>query len=283
MREARDWLKSMPTIRPTQETLYPYPTIGKALNHRIRYYFQTDPPYYAWSGSFDLDDDPRSKALLPKRVRSVPVLFHQFSDSLGEVLERLSPVGRLLEQPEEELLSRYCILLALFQEWTLYDSYKSPLLFPTRHRSVSALLSVVKPHWVEDLCHLSWLFHKRYDYLLSRPAIFEASFEDTGWASADLIINNCVIEIKASIHPRLERQWLYQVVAYALLDHKNSYRLREAGIYMARQGCLLRCPLRDLLSVLHGGKISSLRKLRKKFQNICRNSALGLMDKRALS
>lgn len=217
--------------------------------------------------------------MLSRRVRSIPVLFRQFSESLGDVLKRLSPVGRLLERPEEEMLSRYCILLALFQEWSPYDSYKSPLLLPAQDRTVSGLLSIVKPHWVEDLCRLSWLFHKRHEYLLSRPAIFEASFEGTGWASADLIIDNCVIEIKASIKPRLEKQWLYQVVAYALLDHKNSYRLREVGIYMARQGCLLRCPLRDLLNVLHGRKISSLRKLRKKFQKICRNSAKGLIDR----
>jgi len=75
---------------------------------------------------------------------------------------------------------------------------------------------------------------------------------------------------------------IYQVVAYALLDHADFYQLRSAEIYMARQGWYCGWSLPSLLDVLHGSKIRSIRKLKMEFQKICNGTILGVGKIRSL-
>jgi len=191
--------------------------MGKALNNRIRYYFQTKPSYLEWSGVRDLDEDPKNIRCLPKGFQFIPPLFQEFSLRLGETLEHLKPVGRRLEPLEEEMLARFSILLAAFQQWDPYRHDNKPMLkLAKRKQTFSGLWSLVKPHWVDDLCQLSRLFYERSTHgdlfplppLFSRPAIFEASFEGVGWASADLIVDNRLIEIKATKDPCLKQSYI---------------------------------------------------------------------------
>ena len=276
-RDARNWLKLTRTILPAQEI--PWGTIGKALNIRIRYYYQTEPSILEWSGFRNLNDDLRNVRCLPKEFQFIPGLFQEFSTSLTETLKCLRPVGRRLEPPEEETLARYCILLAAFQQWSPYRPYGSLLMLPKRKQTFSGLLALVKPHWIDDLCKLSWLFYDRpyspFAQSFSREAVFEAKFEGIGWANADLIVDSRLIEIKTTTRPKLERQWIYQLIAYVLLDHTDSYRLHTAEIYMARQGWYCSWSLPGLLNTLHGDKIRSVHKLKMQFQKICQRTILG--------
>jgi len=272
-KDAREWLRLTPTILPSHEV--PWSIIGKAFDLRIRYYFQSHPAYLPWSGKRNLEDDPRIIRSLPTEHQFIPGLFREFSARLDEALKRLKPVGRRLEQTEELELGQYCILLAMFQQWNPYSSHRTLFSRLNPPKNLSAVASIVKPLWLDDLCQLSWLFYDRQCFLLSFPAIFEASF-GVRWACADMIVDNRVIEIKTTKDPSIKKSWIYQVVAYALLADTGSYRSREAGIYMSRQGFLCSWPLPWLLNVLHGGKIRSIRKLRMEFQRICGATVLGV-------
>lgn len=45
-------------------------------------------------------------------------------------------------------------------------------------------------------------------------------------------------------------RWLWQLLGYAWLDPTDRYRIRAAGLYLARHGLLLAWPLPDLAAAL---------------------------------
>ena len=99
-----------------------------------------------------------------------------FFASLNDVLEGLRPVGRRLKPPEEELLARYCTVLALFEEVFRAPIVHSPL-FDQEYATVDALLAIAQPHWVDDLSNLSWRFHDKFSNQLNAEAILNPTFD----------------------------------------------------------------------------------------------------------
>ena len=92
------------------------------------------------------------RALSPEpRQRDVivpPELATDFFASLDETLARTGPEGRLLEPGDEELLARYWIVLALFEEFERHGATRayewSPLLGVGSAPTVDGLLGVTK-------------------------------------------------------------------------------------------------------------------------------------------
>ena len=187
-----------------------------------------------------------------------------FFDALDDLLAGTPPVGRRLDRSQEAQLARHCIVLALFEEIVRAGSrIRSPLL-ASRYTSVADLLTIAEPHWVEDLCNISLLFHERHSNLLSLPATLNPTFEgsrDVGGADADIIVDGCLIDIKTTINPRVEPMWLCQVAGYVLLDYGDEYAIDHVGFYLARQGIMIRVPLSEFVSALRGSPapISAVR------------------------
>jgi hypothetical protein len=84
-------------------------------------------------------------------------------------------------------------------------------------------------------------------------------------ADADIILDGCLIDFKATINPKFERDWLYQVLGYAFLDFEDSYHIHSVGLYLARQGVLIQWPLVTLLKDLTGASVT-LDALREEFR-----------------
>ena len=57
-------------------------------------------------------------------------------------------------------------------------------------------------------------------------------------------------------------------MGYALLDYSDRYQMRGVGLYMARQGVLLKWPLPEFLGNLTGGDAHSLADLRPGFREL---------------
>ena len=174
---------------------------------------------------------------------------------------------------EEELIARYCIILALFEE--VYRSSGASIrhspITDQEYTTIDALLAVAQPHWVDDLSNLAWLFHDRYSNLLSAEALLNPTFDgsaDIGGADADLIIDGYLLDIKTTINPNIKPEWLYQLVGYVLLDYSDMYQLNGAGFYLARQGELLKWPLREFLNQLTEDERVSLEELRLGFREL---------------
>ena len=82
-------------------------------------------------------------------------------------------------------------------------------------------------------------------------------------ADGDIVLDDCLVDIKTTTSAKVSRVMLHQVVCYALLDKDNLYGIRKVGLYMARQGALIAWPLPELLMLLGGNNtnISSLRRM----------------------
>ena len=223
-------------------------------------------------GESQLDIDPK-QAEIPVREPLHALyaeLVQDFFLSLGEKLALLSPNERLLDRCEEEELNRYCFVLALFEEIARSGLHiTSPLFSNGPITTVDELLAIPEPDWVDDMCKMSRLFKERSSDLLSGRAILNPTFDgsgDVGGADADLIVDDCLIEMKATVNPSMERPKLYQLLGYVLLDFSDRYLIRSAGFYFVRQGVMARWPLTDLLETLSGGKEPPLKEVREQFK-----------------
>ena len=122
---------------------------------------------------------------------------------------------------------------------------------------------------------MSTLFYDNYHHLLSLPFIPNPTFvgsDDIGGADADIIVDGCLIEMKASIQPKIDTQWLFQLVGYALLDYDDHYNIQSVGIYMTRQGKLLQWPIGEFLRLLTGTETVSLAQLRQEFRTLSQST-----------
>ncbi len=305
-------LSHVETIRPAGPVPYPYGLVGMALDYRLRYYLAVTEPdqLVAWQGAHlcgaildphlrfrlkrlygVLDEDPRFR-LSPDLVRAFFIgrrtrRKRQVDDDepptgLERLLPHLQPVGRRLDRVSEEQLNRYCIVLALFEQLFRAETSvaeRSPLFVPTPKTTLAGLLAIAHKGWIDDLCSLSWAFYDHCGDLLNcREFVLNPTFDgsgDIGGADADLILDGCIIDIKATIKPRVASEWLYQLLGYTLLDFGDSHHITAVGIYLARQHVLLRWPLHELLAVMSNGQAPSLVELRSRFELLVRQDLQG--------
>ena len=198
-----------------------------------------------------------------------------FFRSLEDTIGRTMPMGRILDTDKEEELARYCIVLSLFeQQFRVGPRIESPLFSIKRRAVVRDLLALAEDEWVQDICAQSHLFFDRCRHLLKGRATLNPTFKgspDVWGADADLIADDCLIDIKSTINPKLSRNCLYQILGYALLDYDDELGIQEVGIYFARQGVTLLWPLQTLMDDLSGGSAPPLTELRKRFQEVARS------------
>jgi len=70
-----------------------------------------------------------------------------------------------------------------------------------------------------------------------------------------------LVDFKTRGKLELQQRHLHQLVAYALLDYDDEYRMGELAWYSARHGALVRLALPNLLNALAGSpvQIATLR------------------------
>ena len=264
-------LTSLDTLRPRFDNP-PYSLLGTAVDYRIRYYFEdaTEQLYAAHVGAMALSpggpldlgimtvggSDPAPVAYPTLESSSVSNFFR----SLNALVGRL-PSRQRLEWHNEETLCRYCVVLAYFDQAGRSGPERlaeTPLL-RDRRPTVDDLLAIAEQGWVEDLAAQSRLFYERAgDRLVQTHQLnpkFEGS-EDVQGADADLILGSVLIDIKATVNPKITRQWLWQLLGYALLDYSNKFGIDTVGVYLSRQGHFLEWPIEALAGQIASEAIS---------------------------
>ena len=223
--------------------------IGTALDYRLRYWFDTPSkgPLVAAYGLATLN--PQGTGV-EAQLREAG---EQFFDRLPGYLQKLKPAGRLLGPTDELDLDRCCIVLALLEQlWRVGLRPGSPLQLEPLPRTADDLLALARPTWLEDLGQIARLFHESAtrENLPGRPTVLNPTFEgssDVSGADADLIIDDCLIEIKATIQSKFRDPVLPQLLGYLLLDYPDEFHIESVGLYLARHGTLLRWPRASLL------------------------------------
>jgi hypothetical protein len=202
-----------------------------------------------------------------------------FFEQLETTLQAIQPAGRRLDAAEEQTLDRYCFILSLFEQVFRSNAYvQGPLIQPAVKQSVEELLAIPQAAWLDDLGAMFRLFYNDYASLLSQPAILNPVFAgsvDIGGADADMIVEGCLIDIKASIAAQLKADFLYQLAGYVLLDYNDTYHITSVGIYMARQGILFSWSLPEFLQKLTGDGNTTLSSLRQEFCRLCQQERAG--------
>ena len=141
-------------------------------------------------------------------------------------------------------------------------------------KSVDDLLALSPPECIDDMCNLSWRFYESFNHLLSYPHILNPNFEGSfavGGADADLIVDGTLIDIKSTIARKVDRNWLWQLMGYVLLDYSDRLEITGIGLYLVRQAILFRWGLDEVLAFLYKGKPKSLEQLRGEFREIAEN------------
>ncbi|GAC1405264.1 MAG: hypothetical protein NVSMB49_24490 [Ktedonobacteraceae bacterium] len=301
-KDANRQLAGASTLRPNVQA-YPYQNIGTAIDYRIRYTFALTQyrGLVAWRGATMLAFKPLESELdVPVSLEdwmnaAVPIDFDPWSgiaegsypikfveaffDSLETFLNTVQPVKRRLDVEHERMLARYCYVLALFEQ--VFRAGRSaafqgsPLVLPAPKQSVEALLAIPLDVYVDDIRQLSTLFFDQFQHLLSLPTILNPNFagsKDVGGADADLVIDNCLVDIKTSVASKIAADYLYQLVGYLLLDYNDNLKMNAAGIYMARQGMLFTWSVSDFVQQLTGESTANLAALREEFRIVCQST-----------
>jgi hypothetical protein len=287
--EYNERMRGVATLRPPAALGNPpWGIIGTAIDYRLRYYFGITPVYdlAAAEGAGELYIPP-GRTTPPGRaawggeaflestctnvLKVIPALAMEFFLDMEQILQDVQPVGQRLARVDEERLCQYCFVLALLdQPYRLGMGIDSPLFNLRRGATTAQLLNLAGQGWVEDMCQLSRLFYARQADLLTQPTVLNPTFAgsgDIGGADADLIVDGCLIDIKATSNPKLDPEWLYQLLGYVFLDYEDEFHINSIGLYLARQGELIQWPLEPFLAALTSVP-STVPELRHRFRSL---------------
>jgi len=151
-------------------------------------------------------------------------------------------------------------------------------MLPVVKHSIEELLAIPQAVELDDLSAMFALFYDRCHDLLSHSRVLNPTFAgslDVGGADADFIVDDCLIDMKATISSQVRADFLYQLAGYLLLDYNDAYHITSVGIYMVRQGLLLKWDVSAFLQKLTGDDHASLEALRQAFQVLCQKVGRG--------
>ena len=211
---------------------------------------------------------------VPPRGVEIGGLLPEYFSMLTEDMNRLEPAGKKLRPEDEILLDRHCYVLALLDE-LFRGGYRihSPLYDTPRATQAHSLLEL-GANWSQDLAALYELFRNRHHSLFNLPVVTNPDFAGSaaiGGADADLIVDHQLIEIKTTIKTTLDRDWVWQLIGYLLLDWDDAHEIKGFGLYSSRHGLLVTWTPGDFLGHASSQQPRPLADLRDEFRKIVRD------------
>ncbi|UKD50713.1 hypothetical protein L3Q65_00165 (plasmid) [Amycolatopsis sp. FU40] len=200
-----------------------------------------------------------------------PVLADLFA-RLRRYLAEHAPPGQLGTPGAEAALARVFWLVSEFE-----DVYRSHAATPALHAlfgsgppSVEAMRAAAPEPAVAELVELARRLHDSGSLAqLHRLAGSPAAGRPLGhaapafvhhWADGDLLVGDgrasTLLDVKTVIrtdNPERTGRWLWQLLGYAWLDTGDRWRIRSAGLYLARHGVLVTWDVDELADRLLGG------------------------------
>jgi hypothetical protein len=192
--------------------------VGTAFDYRVREYL----------GDFDVCDTVAARG--SRLLEGVPPgkaalrLFEKFLDLHQSLIRRVSPVRRRLGQPDEDELSRHCIVLAYYEQiYRASPAIRSPLYELAPKAKVEDLLALPSAAAVQDVRQLIWGFDEDFQGRLDSVCVLNPKFAGSvpiGGADADFVLANTLFELKAisKFEASDLRETMYQLLGYTLLD-----------------------------------------------------------------
>jgi hypothetical protein len=269
-------------IEPRPGAKIAYRTLGTAFDWQVRFLVEPAPDLrLAFAGAWRAGKDLFSLCgVLTAEVGGSLTL----SARPGPPPSRpAAPVdGHRAAALDAERLARVCWALALFTE--VYRSApvaRSPLGRLDPAASLEELLALPSADEIADLLALAAAARRELlPALAERGGSVRVGPKFAGSvdlaADADLIAGGLLLELKVKLGDRrsdgrrrwsLDRQTVYELLGYLLLDYENAYRVEALGVYSARYAHLAIWPLAELLDVLAGGPVD-LAQARAEFRQV---------------
>ncbi len=284
------------TTRPLESANYPWTATGSAIDYRIRLAFPHASSYLPrWEDAsplsgFSLAIDSKLPRPFPAEIAaSCGEPYGPFQSWAGAFFQELhSVLGAAhandedpAKQPDpalEEKLVQLCYVLGLYDSLHHGEpAVRSPLyerlnFLPSLVSITDALSLLCPPHVTADLVTMTTRFYEEHRGLLDAARVelsptFAGSSE-IGGADADLIVGNCLIDVKALVDPvKYSHPWPWQLLGYSLLDFEDTWEIKNVAIYLARQARLIEWSLEELCLMLGGSGQEPLSKVRIAFQH----------------
>jgi hypothetical protein len=133
-------------------------------------------------------------------------------------------------------------------------------------RTLQDLFALIPRAAIVDICQISRRFQTTTGRVwLTRPV----SFDPSVWvgnigARPDVLVGDCLLDLKTSTRPALDRLWLDQLLLYTLVmgDRKKINRL---GFHLLRQDRTIAWPIDEFLSKAAGGSEVDMERLSQEF------------------
>jgi hypothetical protein len=266
---------------------HPYAMVGRAIDYRIKYYFDLPSLFLLpavrgsmwWHSGREtsdvgtaLDDRVPFPMWGPGNSQvSIPRVAAALFTSLQTLLTRVHPVHTRLAADDEAWLCRHCYGLALVERQmssaVAGEPYELKRLKPGA--TLDDLWEMAPGDAVADVRRLSYLFHDRHHDLFSKTVTVapQVVLSQQIGASPDLLVERTLVDLKATMRPRLDPLWLYQVVGYALLDETDHLQLERVGFYLVRQGVFVIWDIDHLLREVTGSPTMTRERLRATFRS----------------
>jgi len=284
------------TTRPPESAGYPWTAAASAIDYRIRLAFPQSAAYLPrWEfaspvGGFSLVTDRKLPRPFPAEFAAASgephgpfnswagAFFETLRDVLGAVLANNSDPAKQPDAALEETLAQLCYVLGLYEALNhggptvrspLYEKLNfPPVMFPV----ADALSLLCPPNVVADLDAMTKRFYEAQQELLAAAhvelsPVFAGSTE-IGGADGDLIVDNCLIDVKAFVDPAKDSHpWPWQLLGYVLLDYEDAWDLTSVAVYLPRQARLIEWSLDELCTMLGGSGQEPLSKVRSAFRH----------------
>jgi hypothetical protein len=276
-RDVRQQTRGAETIRPSGN-MRRLGTVGIAFHYRVQLCFLTRQEMYgerpgigaqlltdhmlvdpvSGSGASGLAAGRGAQLLIREGVLSHESV-QELSETLYQAARTLAGRNRKLVRADEDEVCRLCFALALLEEVRARLLPGALLATLPRPATVDELLGLADAGCVADLRRIAWRFYDTQPELLAGDAILSPILSGTFdiGADPDLIVDWCLIEIKTAVDPGSisKPSWPWQLLGYALLDYDDAFEVDSVGLYLARQGVLVRWPLDEYIRVLAGREV----------------------------
>lgn len=258
-REANAKLSKCNTVVPEgDQTGYPWMLAGTAFDYRARFFFL---PEFDFGDTVALGRLPSGSIVSP-------------SEECRNVADFLSSAGKSLtseKRSDDDYLARLCVIAAHLEgpwrsgivgEWLLSADKMEP----------ERIMESIPDNLADDITQmaqrLKFAFPNQMPERIIPNPVFGNRHIGIG-ADGDIILDDCLIDIKATVSPKVTQEMLHQLVGYAFLGGNDRLGIRRIGLYMARQGALVVWTVPELLMLL-GASNTDIRVLRTRFEKAAR-------------
>lgn len=181
------------------------------------------------------------------------------------------------DTPRDELeLARIAVALSLYESWYRGGVRRDGTLFALGAKPhVSTLTSICPDPAAEELSRLVDVARRGLAPLFPADEVeTNPVFDAQGIpADGDLVIDGLLLDLKTVTRPRIQLEWLWQMIGYVLLDGGRR-RLGRVGLYLSRHGWLQRWELEELLTLLAGEPLT-VERARQEFAAVVRGYDVG--------